>query len=85
MTGIFQNARTVSICGEGPSNYPEFAEFLVRAGIDSISVNNDTVETTRRNVASVEQRIILERLAEQAALAAGKPIKKPTPDWAWTP
>ena len=74
---------TVSICGEGPSNYPDFAEFLVRAGIDSISVNNDAVTTTRRNVAQVEQKIIMERLAEQAALTAGKPIKKPTPDWAW--
>jgi pyruvate,water dikinase len=80
-----ENGCTVSICGEGPSNYPEFAEFLVRAGIDSISVNNDAVETTRRNVAAVEQKIILERLAEQAALAAGKPLKKPTPDWAWDP
>jgi pyruvate, water dikinase len=80
-----ENGCTVSICGEGPSNYPEFAEFLVRAGIDSISVNNDAVEITRRNIAAVEQRIILERLAEQAAIAMGKPIKKPTPDWVWTP
>jgi pyruvate,water dikinase len=78
-----ENGCTVSICGEGPSNYPDFAEFLVRAGIDSISVNNDAVTTTRRNVAQVEQKIIMERLAEQAALAIGKPIKKPTPDWAW--
>jgi pyruvate, water dikinase len=80
-----ENGCTVSICGEGPSNYPEFAEFLVRAGIDSISVNNDAVEITRRNIASVEQRIILEHLAEQTALAMGKPIKKPTPDWVWIP
>jgi pyruvate,water dikinase len=80
-----ENGCTVSICGEGPSNYPEFAEFLVRAGIDSISVNNDAVINTRRNVAAVEQKIILERLAEQAALAVGKPLKKPTPDWAWDP
>jgi pyruvate,water dikinase len=73
---------TVSICGEGPSNYPDFAEFLVRAGIDSISVNNDAVVATKQNVAAVEQKIILERLAEQAALAMGKPIKKPAPEWA---
>jgi pyruvate,water dikinase len=78
-----ENGCTVSICGEGPSNLPDFAEFLVRAGIDSISVNNDAVTTTRRNVAQVEQKIILEHLAEQAAIAAGRPIKKPTPDWAW--
>jgi pyruvate,water dikinase len=73
---------TVSICGEGPSNYPDFAEFLVRAGIDSMSVNNDAVIATKQNVAAVEQKIILERLAEQTALALGKPIKKPAPEWA---
>ncbi len=80
-----ENGCTVSICGEGPSNLPDFAEFLVRAGIDSISVNNDAVLATKKHIASVEQKIILERLAEQAALAAGCPIKKPTPDWKWTP
>jgi pyruvate,water dikinase len=78
-----ENGCTVSICGEGPSNLPDFAEFLVRVGIDSISVNNDAVVTTRKNVASIEQKIILERLAEQAALARGQPLKKPTPDWEW--
>ena len=78
-----ENGCTVSICGEGPSNLPDFAEFLVRVGIDSISVNNDAVVATRKNVAQVEQKIILERLAEQAALARGQPIKKPTPDWEW--
>ncbi len=78
-----ENGCTVSICGEGPSNLPDFAEFLVRAGIDSISVNNDAVIATKQNVAAVEQKIILERLAEQAAIATGKPLKKPTPDWEW--
>jgi pyruvate, water dikinase len=78
-----ENGCTVSICGEGPSNLPDFAEFLVRQGIDSISVNNDAVLATKQNVAAVEQKIMLERLAEQAALAAGKPIKKPIPDWVW--
>ncbi len=79
-----ENGCTVSICGEGPSNLPDFAEFLVRAGIDSISVNNDTVVQTRKHVASVEQKIILERLAEQAAIARGQPLKKPIQDWEWT-
>jgi pyruvate, water dikinase len=80
-----ENGCTVSICGEGPSNLPDFAEFLVRQGIDSISVNNDAVAVTRANVASIEQKIILERLMDAAALAAGKPLKKPTPDWVWNP
>ena len=52
---------TVSICGEGPSNLPDFAEFLVRCGIDSISVNNDAVVKTRQLVASIEQKILLEQ------------------------
>jgi pyruvate,water dikinase len=77
------NGCTVSICGEGPSNLPDFAEFLVRQGIDSISVNNDALITTKNLVASLEQKIILERLAEQAAIASGKPLKKPTQDWEW--
>ncbi|UCG36024.1 MAG: phosphoenolpyruvate synthase [Candidatus Bathyarchaeota archaeon] len=56
-----QNGVKVSICGEGPSNLPDFAEFLVRSGIDSISVNNDAVISTRKLVASIEQKIILEQ------------------------
>lgn len=51
--------KTCSICGQGPSLYPDFAEFLVRQGIDSMSINPDTVAYTRKLVASVEQRIIL--------------------------
>jgi pyruvate,water dikinase len=80
-----ENGCTVSICGEGPSNLPDFAEFLVRAGIDSISVNNDAILATKKHVASLEQKIILERLAEQAAIAKGCPLKKPIQDWEWTP
>jgi pyruvate,water dikinase len=79
-----ENGATVSICGEGPSNLPDFAEFLVRVGIDSISVNNDAVVATKKLVASVEQKIILERLAEQEARALGHPLKKPKQDWEWT-
>jgi pyruvate,water dikinase len=79
------NGCTVSICGEGPSNLPDFAEFLVRIGIDSISVNNDAIVATKNLVASVEQKIILERLAEQSAMACGQPLKKPKQDWEWTP
>jgi pyruvate,water dikinase len=52
---------TVSICGEGPSNLPDFTEFLVRCGIDSISVNADAVVQTKQLVASIERKIILER------------------------
>ncbi|MGB9853204.1 MAG: phosphoenolpyruvate synthase [Candidatus Bathyarchaeales archaeon] len=80
-----ENECTVSICGEGPSNLPDFTEFLVRAGIDSISVNADAVVATKNLVASIEQKIILEKLAEQHERALGRPIRRPKSDWEWTP
>ena len=46
--------RKVGICGQAPSDYPEFAEFLVEAGIDSISLNPDSVAEVRRRIAAVE-------------------------------
>ncbi|PIY92159.1 MAG: phosphoenolpyruvate synthase [Candidatus Magasanikbacteria bacterium CG_4_10_14_0_8_um_filter_42_12] len=49
--------KKVGICGQAPSDYPEFAEFLVRAGIDSISLNPDTVVDTRRRIAAVEKTV----------------------------
>ena len=80
-----ENGCTVSICGEGPSNLPDFTEFLVRCGIDSISVNADAVIATKKLVASIEQKIILEQLAEQRERATGHPSRKPKRDWEWTP
>lgn len=59
-----ENGITVSICGQAPSVYPEITEFLVREGIDSVSVNPDVVIQTRKLIASLEQKIMLERLAE---------------------
>ncbi len=56
------NNTTVGICGQAPSVYPEFTEFLVREGIDTISLNHDTVIKTKQIIASAEQRILLERL-----------------------
>ncbi len=64
--------RTVSICGQAPSVYPEFTEFLVRHGIDSISVNPDVVIKTRRLVASIERKIMLERLEKLTKQATKK-------------
>lgn len=80
-----KNGCTVSICGEGPSNLPDFAEFLVKAGIDSISVNNDAVVSTKKLVASIEQKMILEQLAEQRERALGHPSRKPKEEWKWKP
>jgi pyruvate,water dikinase len=47
----------VGICGQAPSNYPEFAAFLVEAGIDSISLNPDSFVATSRIVADAERKL----------------------------
>jgi pyruvate,water dikinase len=49
-----------SICGQAPSVHAEYAELLVRAGIDAISVNIDTVDKARRLIASAERRVMLD-------------------------
>ncbi len=52
-----ENKRKVGICGQAPSDYPEFAEFLVQEGIDSISLNPDTVLKTRERIAATEKKV----------------------------
>ena len=47
----------IGICGQAPSDYPEFARFLVEAGIDSISLNPDSVLKTMLEIAKVEDGI----------------------------
>ena len=47
--------RKIGICGQAPSDYPEFAAMLVRMGIDSISVNPDSVIKTAKLVAAIEE------------------------------
>jgi pyruvate,water dikinase len=49
-----RNGRKIGICGQGPSDYPEFARFLVEMGIDSISLNPDSVVKTRFEIAKME-------------------------------
>ncbi|MFB2968293.1 phosphoenolpyruvate synthase [Aerosakkonema sp. BLCC-F183] len=49
-----KNNRKIGICGQAPSDYPEFARFLVELGIDSISLNPDSVMKTLLDIAQVE-------------------------------
>ncbi len=48
--------RKVGICGQAPSDYPEFARFLVTCGIDSISLNPDTIIKTTQDIVELETR-----------------------------
>jgi pyruvate,water dikinase len=50
-----RNSKKIGICGQAPSDYPEFARFLVEQGIDSISLNPDSVLKTLVDVATTEQ------------------------------
>lgn len=53
-----QTARIpIGICGQAPSDHPEFADWLVKEGIDSISLNPDTVVATRERIAHAEKTI----------------------------
>ncbi|MCQ2071251.1 MAG: phosphoenolpyruvate synthase, partial [archaeon] len=54
-----KHGKKVSICGQAPSVYPEFCEFLVEQGIDCISLNPDTFIKTKKTIASAEQKMIL--------------------------
>ena len=49
--------KKIGICGQGPSDYPEFARFLVECGIDSISLNSDTVIKTTIDIQKTEKAL----------------------------
>ncbi len=57
VAGAKRNGRHSGICGQAPSDYPEVAEFLVKLGIDSISLNPDSVLKTLKNVVELERKL----------------------------
>jgi pyruvate,water dikinase len=59
-----KNRKKIGICGQAPSDYPEFAEFLVRCGIDSISLNPDTVIKTTDKILQLEKELGISRRKE---------------------
>ena len=57
IAGAKRNGRHVGICGQAPSDYPEVARYLVEQGIDSISLNPDSVVATVRGLVEVEREL----------------------------
>ncbi len=55
--GAKKNGRHSGICGQAPSDYPEIAEFLVKQGIDSISLNPDSVIKVTLKVLETEKEM----------------------------
>jgi pyruvate,water dikinase len=55
-----------SICGQAPSVHAEYAEILVRSGIDAVSVSMDAVDRARRLIAAAEQRLLLEAARQRS-------------------
>lgn len=62
ITAARVRGRKIGICGQAPSDYPEFAQFLVEAGIDSISLNPDSVWRTTASIVEME-RVLAARTA----------------------
>ena len=53
-----RRGKKIGICGQAPSDYPEFAKFLVEEGIDSISLIPDSLIRTKIEIKKVEDRIL---------------------------
>ena len=56
--GCRRNGIHSGLCGQAPSDYPDMAEFLVRVGIESMSLNPDTVVKTTRQVLDLERQLV---------------------------
>jgi pyruvate,water dikinase len=55
--GCKRNKIHSGLCGQAPSDYPEMAEYLVEIGIDSMSLNPDTVLKTTKRVLELEAKL----------------------------
>jgi pyruvate,water dikinase len=71
---VHKHGGKVSICGQAPSAYTNFTEFLIRNGIDSISVNQDVAIQTKRMVAQIERKILMESALRKETSVRAKDI-----------
>ncbi len=74
---VHKNGGKVSICGQAPSEFPDFTEFLIRNGIDSISINQDVAVQTRQMVAQIERKVLME-----SALHSRLSVERQSPETA---
>ncbi|HWJ29278.1 MAG TPA: putative PEP-binding protein, partial [Flavisolibacter sp.] len=76
LSSLIQTAKTygikVGICGQGPSDYPDFAQFLVEEGIDSISVTPDSVIKTLKAIHTIEQNLIQQQFVVSSHIESVK-------------
>jgi pyruvate,water dikinase len=68
--------RPVGICGQAPSDYPDFAAFLVERGIDSVSLNPDSVLTVMQRIIEMEGEMAGDKKAKAAPMPSVK-VEKP--------
>jgi pyruvate,water dikinase len=66
--------KKIGICGQAPSDYPEFAQFLVEKGISSISLNPDTVLQTTHTILNAEASLKKEPLDFTKLVATDQPL-----------
>ena len=65
MSAMIEKAKSlgskIGLCGQAPSDYPEFARFLVEKGIDSISFNADAIIKGIDNIKKAEQNLLVSK------------------------
>jgi len=71
-----EHGRKVSLCGQAPSDRPEFVEFLVGAGIDSVSVTPDSFLRVKRNVAAAERDLAKRALRPPVRRTAARAARR---------
>jgi pyruvate,water dikinase len=57
VNGAKRNHKHIGLCGQAPSDYPDMAKFLVEIGIDSMSLNPDTVLQTTQRILETEKKL----------------------------